>query len=544
MKTAFLYTVFFCQLVCGYAEALTGWDGVTATASSELSDSQGSYPAQNLIDASFQTWAEGARGNGTGESFTLTTGEPKQIAGFALKNGYGDLNYFLKNNRVKSFKIYIDDTYIETIAVKDSIHFEQYALKTPVTGERFQFVLDSVYPGTAWDDTCVAEIALLTDVLSDKDFYNAVLRMVSIPDEGPTQYINHRDNMESVSDPDKIRLLEYMPFATDDYHKTNIAVLDTPSSLRLSAGVPRPDAAGLPRLDGATALYPLYSAFVHAVYPQIEAAGEYRQDWPYFPSREAANYFFSGILSFSEDEFSSMVQCSRTAEAYQRLIDGEADLIFCYEPSAAGIEAARAKGISFNLTPIAKDAFVFIVNGNNTVNSISQAQIRDIYSGRLTNWKSISGADDVIIPYQRNENSGSQTIFQTIMRGEKTLRPIIEGHYIPWGMFGMIEMVASNYYNYTSAIGYTFLFYLNRMTGSPSIKTLSIDGIPPTRETIRSGTYPFTQTVYAVSAGKESENTKRFVGWIRSAQGQELVEKTGYIPLDAPGSLPVTSQVP
>jgi phosphate transport system substrate-binding protein len=91
--------------------------------------------------------------------------------------------------------------------------------------------------------------------------------------------------------------------------------------------------------------------------------------------------------------------------------------------------------------------------------------------------------------------------------------------------------VASDYYNYNSAIGYTFLFYLTTMIGGSGVKTLSLDGIAPTRGAVQNGTYPFTQTVYAVTTGSESENTKRFIAWILSAQGQSLVEKTGYTPL-------------
>jgi hypothetical protein len=348
----------FCQLAYGYAEAINRWNGVTATASSALRDSQGSYPAQNLIDGTYRTWAEGARGNGAGESFAITVENRAQIAGFALKNGYGDLNYFLQNNRVKSFKIYIDNEYIETIPVKDSIHFEQYALQTPVEGKKFQFVIDSVYPGTVYDDTCVAEIALLTVVLSDEDFYNDVLNMVyPVPlSEEPQQYINHRNTIERVSDPDKILLHEYMPF-DHPRSKTKIAVLNNPSSLHLSAD--------LPRLDGAPALYPLYSAFVHAVYPatltlpeEIIERMSSLDDWPYFPNFETMEYIIEQGWT-NRNEYFSPVQCNKTSEAYQRLIDGEADLIFCYEPSAAEIEAAKTKGLAFNLTPIAKRRLCF-----------------------------------------------------------------------------------------------------------------------------------------------------------------------------------------
>jgi phosphate transport system substrate-binding protein len=385
-------------------------------------------------------------------------------------------------------------------------------------------VIDGVYQGTTYNDTCVAEIAILTAVLSDEDFYTNILRMLGPGKDIPTKWLTNAEKLGSVPDPDRIRLSEYMPFEYGPDYKTKIARLDKPSSLRLTAG--------LPRLDGATALYPLYSAFVHAVYPEVEpiddAKGHYHREWPYFPNLEAFRSIFEGT---PDREDASLVQCNKTAEAYQRLIDEEADLVFCYEPSPAEVEAARAKGITLNLTPIAKDAFVFIVNGRNTMNNITQDQVRDIYSGRVTNWKTINGNDEVIIPYQRQENSGSQTVFQTIMGGEEPQKPILDGEFVPRGMFGMTRMIASDYYNYNSALGYTFLFYLKHMTGNTSVKALSIDGIPPTRETIRSGVYPFTQTVYAVTAGTGGENTRKFISWITSAQGQEWVEKTGYIPI-------------
>ena len=206
-------------------------------------------------------------------------------------------------------------------------------------------------------------------------------------------------------------------------------------------------------------------------------------------------------------------------------------MVFCYEPSEAERQAAAAAGKTFNLTPIAKDAFVFIVNEQNTVRNVSQRQIRDIYSGRVTNWKTISGADEPILAYQRPENSGSQTILQTIMRGDTIMRPILEGESYSSGMFSSIRMVASSFYNYNSAIGFSFLFYVNQMTDNSGIKTLSVDGTAPVRQHIQNNSYPFVQNVYAVTTGNESENTKKFIEWILSAEGQGLVAKTGYTPL-------------
>ncbi|MDR2922809.1 MAG: substrate-binding domain-containing protein [Treponema sp.] len=506
------------------------------SASSELSDSQGWYPAYNLIDGSWQSWAEASQGNGVGEYFTLILSEynyTETITGFALKNGYGNIDYFVKNNRVKAFKIYIDGTYTETIAVKDSVSFEQYYFKKPVECKTIRFVIDDVYAGTMYNDTCIAEIALLQEVHDDKTFYENILLWLD-------GYENHDRRIKSVEDSDQLMLLDYLPFdITGEYamhiwdektqswieRKTKIARLNRPASLRLNNN--------LPRIDGATAMYPLYSSFVHAVYPEKQPV---REDTPYGWGNLNWEYYtnfylFVRLFGGSWQDFDSIVQCNKTSTAYQRLINGETDIVFCYEPSAAEIRAAAEKGKRFNLTPICKDAFVFIVNEKNIVNNITRNQIRDIYSGRLTNWKSISGVDEPIIAYQRPENSGSQTILQSIMKGDIIMRPVLEGEAMPSEMGRSIRTIASPFYNYNCAIGYTFLYYLTKMAGGAGVKTLSVDGIAPNKQTIQNNTYPFIQTVYAVTTGNESENTKKFIAWILSPQGQELAEKTGYIPL-------------
>jgi phosphate transport system substrate-binding protein len=526
------------------------------SASSELRG----YPAENLINGSWRSWAEGAAGNGIGQSFTLTWNErgsddAKTAAGFALKNGYGDINHYNQNNRVKSFKIYADGKYIETIPVKDSIRFEQYIFKKPVTFNALRFVIDDVYPGTRFNDTCVAEIALIQQPVNEERFHEDILFSFDFRDHGSGFYSDYNraydDNLNrfivSVSDPDKLLLLDYLPFVDNLYYiyydgvrgdplETKIALLGEDSSLRLSGNGDGNARSDLPRLDGATAMYPLYSSFVRAVYPKIDFDEEYKSHthalyrWAYYPTTDLL-YDRDESDGIGDEEFGSIVQCNKTSRAFQRLIDGETDIIFCYEPSEAERSAAAAKGKQFTLTPIAYDAFVFIVNEKNSLINISQWQIRDIYSGRTTNWKDINGIDEPVIAYQRPENSGSQTILQSIMRGDQLMRTVLDVEYIPRGMFGMIQKITSDYQNYNSAIGYTFLFYLTQMAGSSGVKALALDGTIPTRLAIQNKTYPFTQTVYAITTGNESENTKKFIEWILSAQGQELVEKTGYTPV-------------
>jgi phosphate transport system substrate-binding protein len=254
-----------------------------------------------------------------------------------------------------------------------------------------------------------------------------------------------------------------------------------------------------PRLDGATAAYPVYYAMAWNLY-QI---GEY--------------------------DFYENVKCSATADAYDRLIKNEIDIFFGAQPSKSQIEAARRKNLEFELTPIAKEAFVFFVNKDNPIDSLTVEQIQDIYEKKVTDWKEVGGNREKIMPFQRSEDSGSQTIMQAaVMKDRQLAKPLMQES--AGLMEGIISEVAE-YRNYTSAIGYSFRYYATVMNPSENIKLIAIDGVSPTVENIRNGTYPFTVDVYAVTVKErtKSPNTATLIEWILSEQGQRFIEKCGYV---------------
>jgi phosphate transport system substrate-binding protein len=257
----------------------------------------------------------------------------------------------------------------------------------------------------------------------------------------------------------------------------------------------------LPKLDGATALYPLYSAFVQAVYPKKD----------YYPYGKY------------ED-----VRVSTTTRAYEALIDGSVDIIFCAKPSEEQIEMANEKGVNFHMTPIGKEAFVFFVNKRNPVSNLTTDQIINIYSGKILNWSELNGKKNKIRVYQRSKNSGSQTILESIMGNEKIIEPLTEDVFEL--MDGIVNQTA-NYRNYRNALGYSFLFYTTQMVRNNNIKLLSINSVFPSKESIKDGTYPYSDTFYAITINKENENSNKFIDWILSEQGQYLVEATGYVPI-------------
>ena len=262
----------------------------------------------------------------------------------------------------------------------------------------------------------------------------------------------------------------------------------------------------LPRLDGATALFPVYSAFCQAVYPK-----DTRYTW----------------IEDDESDQSALITCTKTNRAYERLIEGKADIIFVAQPSDEELALAADKGVEFDMIPIGREAFVFIVNKDNPLDNIAVEQIRGVYSGAITDWSQL-GVEGVgpIVAYQRPKNSGSQTALEALM-GDTPLMEAPQG-VVAWDMGDIVDTV--EYRNLPNAIGYSFRFFCTEMMGS-DVKLLAVDGVQPTEANIRNGSYPITSTLYAIRLkGNDNPNVVALLDWIQSPQGMELVEKSGYTP--------------
>ncbi|EGW36295.1 substrate-binding domain-containing protein [Desulfosporosinus sp. OT] len=305
-------------------------------------------------------------------------------------------------------------------------------------------------------------------------------------------------------------LMDKAPFKDNN----GLAKLGKPASLQFT------ELDSMPRLDGATAAYPVYASFVEAVYKGL---GEY-----YLANKKNNVKDVSTAFVASEHFPLDLVKCSRTNVAYERLIAGETDLIFVAEPSKAQVEAIKARGDEFVLTPIGSEAFVFFTNSKNPVENLTIKQIQAIYSGKITRWNEVGGQWNKIRPYQRPENSGSQTVMQNkVMKGISMIEQTEETY--AGGMGEIISEVAS-YKNAKNALGYTFMYYSTEMIRNNQIKYLAIDGIKPTPETVRNKTYPFTVPVYAVTLkSNKKDNVSRLLKWVLSEEGQSLIEETGYV---------------
>lgn len=312
----------------------------------------------------------------------------------------------------------------------------------------------------------------------------------------------------------KSELTEYDLTRMAPFRENNgLAVPDRPPGLAFA------DLKEMPRLDGATALYPVYAAFAQSVYKGLE-------EWDKgVPEADRRNHFYVS----AEEYPASIIKCSTTPNAYENLMGKKADIIFVAEPSQSQLELVRAQGDEFVMTPLGSDAFVFFTHKKNSVDNLTISQIRDIYTGKTTNWRDVGGKSLSITPFQRPENSGSQTTMQNkVMKGLAMLEPTTVTQ--AGGMGEVISKVAS-YRNSKRAIGYTFMYYASSMVQDNRIKYLAVEGIKPSPETVRNGTYPFAGQFYAVTLKSNTNpQVKKLLDWMVSPEGQELVEKTGYVP--------------
>lgn len=298
--------------------------------------------------------------------------------------------------------------------------------------------------------------------------------------------LNRYNESITIDTTPNINVREYLPF------DENSKIVKTDSeTLKLTEN--------LPVVDGAAAVFPVYSAFVNAVYP-------------------ADTTLYNGVFEYNN-----------TTGGYKLLAEKQTDIFFGAYPSEEQIAYAKKCGTTFRYTPIGKEAFVFFVHRDNPVDSLTAEQIRSIYAGEIKNWSEVGGRDEEIVAFQRNEGSGSQSMLLRFM-GDT---PVMEApsEQVNDLMSGIIDRVA-DYKNKSNSIGFSFRYYVEGIIQHPDIKLIAIDGVAPTVENIQNGSYPIIGPLYAVTYEEnDNENVDRLLDWILSEEGQYIVEQTGYVPV-------------
>ena len=271
-------------------------------------------------------------------------------------------------------------------------------------------------------------------------------------------------------------------------------------------------------VNAAAEKYPNMPRIAYEEYPEVDGS------LACVPLMEALVKAVTGCTDAQAEE--SLARFSNTNPSYERLQNGEADLILVYEASKETKE--KLNGLEgLDLQPVGLDALVFITNSSNYVENLTKEQIHDIYTGKIRYWSEVGGYREPVKAFQRRENSGSQTLMRLLLMGdeeipEKQMTVISE-------MEGLIDAVME-YDNSANAIGYSVYYYASSMYHQDRLKFLAVDGVAPDRETIASGEYSLTHPFYCgVREEGASENARALRDWLISEEGQAFVKECGYV---------------
>ena len=206
-----------------------------------------------------------------------------------------------------------------------------------------------------------------------------------------------------------------------------------------------------------------------------------------------------------------------------------ARMLVVYEAPDYVKEELQEAGAQLEQKPIGRDALVFIVNENNPVKSLTRQQLRDIYAGKITNWKDVGGEDADIVAFQRREDSGSQTLFQKLLiQGGELMDAPTE---LAPAMMGELVDDIAEYNNAANAIGFSVYYYISEMYSKPGLRLLAVDGVTPSADTIADESYPLCNEFYAAVRQDSGPDTpeRKVYDWLSTDAGRACIQKSGYV---------------
>jgi len=183
--------------------------------------------------------------------------------------------------------------------------------------------------------------------------------------------------------------------------------------------------------------------------------------------------------------------------------------------------SAREKGIQPVEHVVAIDAIVPIVHPRNKVKSLTLDQLSQIYQGKITNWKEVGGDNLTIVVVSRDSSSGTYESWGHLVLNGAKVTPKAQ---LQASSGAVVQTISKNRY----AIGYIGLGYLNR-----SVKGLTVNGVQATTQSVLAKTYPVARPLYMYTNGQPKGDVAGFINFVLGPAGQKLVEKDGFVPVQA-----------
>ena len=185
------------------------------------------------------------------------------------------------------------------------------------------------------------------------------------------------------------------------------------------------------------------------------------------------------------------------------------------------ISLAETKGVKPVTHVVAYDALIPVVHPNNKVKDLSIDQLSQIYQGKIINWKEVGGDDLKIVVVSRDSSSGTFESWDHFIMKKAKVSPRAQ---MMASNGAVVTAIAKNRY----AIGYLGIGYINK-----SVKPLQIDGVAGSAQTVLSQKYPLARELYMYTNGEPTGEVAKFIAFMKSPQGQNIVKKVGFVPLAA-----------
>lgn len=243
-----------------------------------------------------------------------------------------------------------------------------------------------------------------------------------------------------------------------------------------------------------------------------------------------ASDLLENYCKIKEEKANEYITKKEIKEAYLSLLNEETNVVLASDIDDETIKWLKANGVEIETIPIAKDALVFINSINNPIDTLTVNEIEGIYSGKYKNWNELNGNNEEIISYRANKTSEEEYMMKKFM-GNK---PLLAQKYEPKdsSLEGLINALSNYLDTSPKAITYTTFSKIKDRNES-KIKILNIDGVNPNNNTIKTNQYEPVMNIYVVIRSNEPENsqTRKFVEYIKSKNGQAIIEQCGYVNL-------------
>ncbi len=204
------------------------------------------------------------------------------------------------------------------------------------------------------------------------------------------------------------------------------------------------------------------------------------------------------------------------------LVDGISDIAMSSrELKEEEKEKLRKKRMEAKGHIVAWDGIAPIVHPSNPVKNLTIAQLKDIYTGKVTDWKAVGGKKGPIIVLSRDTSSGTHEVWSEMVLNQE---PVLAAAQIRATSEAVLDSVANN----PNAIGYDGIDYVE---GNASVKSVSVDGVKASAAAISERSYKIARPIYMFTRGNPNALVVEFLEFVLSSEGQALVKEAKFAPV-------------